>query len=221
MAGARVPKQQRSRETQERILTAALAVFAEHGYDGTSMRLVGERAGVGQPLIVYHFPSKEDLWVATTERTLGRFSERLRPNLESLEGLAPAIRLSLIFQDFVRFCAETPELLQLMIDANQHGGSKLARVVESQLRPTYELLRGLMEAAQEAGAMLAGDPALIYHSMVAVASTLFSLNREIEMLSGRDPLEPEMVEALASLHTRLFFPGLQDAGRSDATPHKT
>ena len=214
MAGARVAKQQRSRETQERIITAALAAFAEHGYGGTSMRMVGERAGVGQPLVVYHFPSKEDLWVATVERTHGKFLERLRPNVEALKGLDPATRLNLIFQDFVRFCAETPELLRLMIDANHNGGLNLARVVENQLRPTYESLRGLIEAAQEAGAMPAGDPTLIYYSMVAVASTLFSLNREIEMISGRDPLEPDMVEALVSLHTRLFFPDMRDAGRA-------
>ncbi|MGB3095135.1 MAG: TetR/AcrR family transcriptional regulator [Candidatus Deferrimicrobiaceae bacterium] len=106
--GARVPKQERSRETQERIFTAALKVFAGRGFDGASMRLIAERAGVGQPLVVYHFPTKEDLWVATVKWILNRFVERFRPNFESLEGLDPGIRLSLIFQDFVRFCAGTP-----------------------------------------------------------------------------------------------------------------
>jgi AcrR family transcriptional regulator len=36
-SGARVPKQQRALETQEKILVAALAVFAERGYDGATM----------------------------------------------------------------------------------------------------------------------------------------------------------------------------------------
>ena len=128
-----------------------------------------------------------------------RFMDRLRPNLEALQGLDPATRLSLIFQDFTRFAAANPELLLLMTDANKRGGSNIARVMEDQLRPAYEMLRGLIEDAQRAGVMPAGDPTLIYYSMVAVAAMLFSLHSEFELLTGRNPREPDMVEAQASL----------------------
>ena len=207
-SGARVPKQQRSSETQHKIINAALAVFAERGYEGASMRLVAERAGVVHPVVVYHFPTKEDLWVSTVQEGLARFMDRLLPNLEALEGLDPAIRLSLIFQDFTRFMAENPVLLPIMIDANRRGGPRLAHIVEHKLRPTYERLRELVVGAQGAGVMPAGDPALVYYALVAVAGTLFSLNREFEMLTGRDPLDPEVVEAQANLLVQLFFPGL-------------
>jgi AcrR family transcriptional regulator len=207
-SGARAPKQQRSRETQASILEAALAVFADRGYDGASMRLVAERAGVGHAVVVYHFPTKEDLWVATVEAGLARFMDRLLPNLEALEGLDPAVRLSLIFRDFTVFAAENPELLPIMVDANRRGRPALTRVIEDKLRPTYERLRELLVGAQRAGVMPAGDPALLYYAMVAVATTLFSLRREFEALSGRDPLDPDVVEAQANLLVRLFFPGL-------------
>lgn len=211
-AGARVPKQRRSLETQEKILTAALTVFAERGYDGASVRLVAERAGVGHPVVVYHFATKEDLWVAAAEAALAKFMDRLLPNLQALEGLDPAIRLSLIFQDFTRFSAENPELLPIMIDANRRGGPSLARVVEDKLRPTYERLRELIVAAQRAGVMPAGDPGLVYYALIAVAATLFSLTREFELLTGRDPGEPDMVEAQTRLLARLFFPDLRPSG---------
>jgi TetR/AcrR family transcriptional regulator len=210
-SGARVPKQQRALETQEKILVAALAVFAERGYDGTTMGRVAKRAGVGQPLVVYHFPTKEDLWVAAAEMALDKFMARLLPNLEALEGLDPAIRLSLIFQDYTRFSAGIPALLQIFIDMNRRGGPALDRVITDRLRPTYDRLRQLIEAAQRAGAMPAGDPGLIYYALISVAVTLFSLNREFELLTGRDPKDPDMVEAQASLLARLFFPGLADA----------
>jgi len=213
-SSGRVPKQQRSWETQERILTAALAVFAERGFEASSVSLMAERAGVGQSLVVYHFHSKEDLWVATVEWVLGRFLERLRPSVEALQGLDPATRLSLIFQDFTRYSARNPELFQVLIDANKRGGPGLARVAENQLRPVYERLRELIEAAQKAGAVPAGDPALIYYALVVIGSALFSLNREFELLTGRDPLDPDIVEAQASLLARLFFPGVEEGGKA-------
>ena len=78
-------------------------------------------------------------------------------------------------------------------------------MVNDNLRPTFELLRGFIEEAQRDGTMPAGDPGLIYYGMVAMASMNFSLTREFEQLTGRDPREPDMVEAEADLLGRLFF----------------
>ena len=205
----RVAKQQRSRETQEKILSAAFKAFAESGYDGASVNKIAERAEVPQPLVVYHFPSKDALWVASVEEALDQFMKRLLPELEAKNNLDPATRLSLIFREFVRYSATVPALLEIMIDANKRHGTSLTKVVENRLRPVYERLHKLIEAAQETGSIPAGDPGLIYYSLIAVAATPFSLNREFRQLTGRDLLTPDMVEAQADLLVRLFFPGLE------------
>jgi TetR/AcrR family transcriptional regulator len=46
------------------ILKAAVALFAERGYEGASLRAVARAAGVSQPLIHHHFGSKQGLWDA-------------------------------------------------------------------------------------------------------------------------------------------------------------
>jgi hypothetical protein len=61
--------------------------------------------------------------------------------------------------------------------------------------------------------MPAGDPGLIYYALVAVACVNYSLTREFELLTGRDPREPQMVEAEADLLGRLFFPGSTGGGQ--------
>ena len=205
----RVAKQQRSRETQEKILSAAFKAFAESGYDGASVNKIAERAEVPQPLVVYHFPSKDALWVASVEGVLDQFMKRLLPELEAKNNLDPATRLSLIFREFVRYSATVPALLEIMIDANKRHGTSLTKVVENRLRPVYERLHKLIEAAQETGSIPAGDPGLIYYSLIAVAATPFSLNHEFRQLTGRDLLTPDMVEAQADLLVRLFFPRLE------------
>jgi TetR/AcrR family transcriptional regulator len=206
---ARFAKQKRSRKTQEKILNAAFEAFTENGYEGASINNIAERAGVAQPLVVYHFPSKDALWVASVEGALDQFMKRLLPDLEALKELDPATRLSLIFREFVRYSATMPAMLEIMIDANKRRRSNMTKVVEERLRPVYMRLRELIEAAQKTGAIPAGDPGLIYYSLIAVASTPFSLSREFKQLTGRSPLEPEMVEAQADLLVRLFFPGLE------------
>ena len=53
---------------RERLLESALALFAERGYAGTSVKAIAERAGVSQGLLYVHFENKQDLLIALFER---------------------------------------------------------------------------------------------------------------------------------------------------------
>ncbi len=74
--------------TKERILDAAEGLFAERGYDGSSLRAITARAGVNLAAVNYHFNSKEALIGALFRRRLGQLNrERLRL-LDELEAAA-------------------------------------------------------------------------------------------------------------------------------------
>src|SRR5258708_6997332 len=72
---ARRAEQQRSQATRSAILQAALAEFAEKGFDAASIRCIAERTGFQHPLITYHYPSKDLLWRAVAEDTFERIRE--------------------------------------------------------------------------------------------------------------------------------------------------
>ncbi len=57
-------------ETQLRILDAAEELFMQHGFEGTSMRLLTARAGVNLAAVNYHFGSKDALIEAVFRRRL-------------------------------------------------------------------------------------------------------------------------------------------------------
>ncbi|WCN36244.1 TetR/AcrR family transcriptional regulator [Aneurinibacillus uraniidurans] len=45
--------------TYEAILKTAYRLFAEHGFDKTSMAIIGKEIGISKPALYYHFKSKE------------------------------------------------------------------------------------------------------------------------------------------------------------------
>src|ERR1700741_5230228 len=54
-------------DTRTRIQQVALELFAEQGYERTSLREIAERLGVTKAALYYHFKSKEDIVRSFTE----------------------------------------------------------------------------------------------------------------------------------------------------------
>jgi AcrR family transcriptional regulator len=77
--------------TKDRILDAAEALFADHGFDGTSLRAVTGAADVNLAAVHYHFGSKTGLFEAVIRRRVdGVNAERLRRLDEALARANPA-----------------------------------------------------------------------------------------------------------------------------------
>ena len=76
-------------ETRARIHETALALFLEHGYEGTTMRAVAEQAGVSLGNAYYYFASKEHLIQAFYGRT----------HAEHLAACAPTLAAGGSFRD--------------------------------------------------------------------------------------------------------------------------
>jgi AcrR family transcriptional regulator len=73
----RVMLTSRGEATQERILDAALAEFADHGFAGARVDRIAAAAGCNKNLIYVHFGSKEALFTTVIERNTARIVEAL------------------------------------------------------------------------------------------------------------------------------------------------
>ena len=81
-------EQQRSIETRAAILDAAIAEFAERGFDGASIRAIADRLGLQHPLITYHYRSKDILWRAAAEHAFTQIRAEWDRSVE--EGIDPS-----------------------------------------------------------------------------------------------------------------------------------
>ena len=88
---------------RDRILDAAQQLFAQGGFDGVSMRDIAAQAGVGLPLIVYHFETKQNLYRALFERFRTLLDARLTalhapvaPGVDPLEHIVRALVLPVV-----------------------------------------------------------------------------------------------------------------------------
>lgn len=89
------------------IARVASRLFAERGYDATSVREIVEAAGVTKPTLYYHFGSKRGLAEALLTQPMTEFIASLRTLVLEVE--EPIRLLHRMFEVFIRFMADEPD----------------------------------------------------------------------------------------------------------------
>jgi AcrR family transcriptional regulator len=113
----------RPTNTRQRIQDVALELFAERGYDKTSLREIADQLGVTKAALYYHFRAKEDILVAIVE-DFGRAIDEL-----------------------AAWSAEQPR----SYEANREILSRLAELVRGRWRPVVRFLQENQPALRDLG----------------------------------------------------------------------
>lgn len=112
---------------REQVLSAALALFCERGYAGTSTRRIAEAAGVAESLVFHYFPTKDALLIALASRR-HTFAGRVLAAIEGAgEGTARALLVT-IAGGFSQVSAEERGFIGFMLAETQVNASLRAQV---------------------------------------------------------------------------------------------
>ena len=136
-----------SRATREAVLDAAERLFAERGFEATSLNDVGAAAGVSRGTPGYFFGSKADLYRAVLERCFSEVRSAVRSGRERAlaSGESADKVLAGIVSDYFDFITANPYFVRLIEWEALTGGRTLEEV------PPH------VEAAQEALAALSDE----------------------------------------------------------------
>jgi AcrR family transcriptional regulator len=66
-----------AQERREQLVGVGRAVFAERGYEASSVEEIAERAGVSKPVVYQHFGGKEGLYAVVVDREVRRLSDSI------------------------------------------------------------------------------------------------------------------------------------------------
>jgi TetR/AcrR family transcriptional regulator len=149
--------------TGERVLDAALASFAQRGYEATSLDALAAGLGVRKQTILYYHPSKEALLEAVVERAATDLGQVLLDGAGRPEAVVDAV---------LRLGAARPELLALVREVVRLGPPVSTR-----------LLARLEPLITSAGARLGRA------RILATAAMVVGLATEVEVLraAGTEP----------------------------------
>lgn len=189
---------------RERVLGAALSVFAARGFEGATLQQVANRAGVSLPLIVYHFKSKEGLWQSVIEDGVRRFEQQLQSVLASDGDLSAGEQLRKVIEATVRVSVQIPEFHRILSNEAFSMSDRLRWMCERFARRHFNTITGLIARAQDEGGVIDLEPDRVSRIIVDMA-TISSSAAEYEHLTGRDPFSTAEVEATINAINKVVF----------------
>jgi AcrR family transcriptional regulator len=187
---------------RQRIVAAAVALFAEQGYDATSVNQVVARAGVAKGALYHHFESKDDLLYEVYRELVDRQLAGLRTILA--EDRPPAATLRALIDDLVSTtAASAAEAKVFARESHRLGDANQARVRAAR-RTIHDAVIELVRAGQAAG-----DFAPVA-SPEMVSFTVFGVINELPVWYRPDG--PKQPAELAAELAALILAALRPAG---------
>ena len=172
-------------ERRNQLVDVSLRLFAEKGFERTTIKDISEAAGVAQGLIYHYFGSKEELLFAAVERH-GFLPELRRILPASYERAAGEVLLE-IATGFSGLLAEKDDLVRVFFresQVNPEVGRRLAGVI----REGVGLLARYLAARIAVGELRPHDPE------VAARTLLYTVQMLHMTGAPADGFVPEMVE---------------------------
>lgn len=163
--------------TRERILSAALTLFAENGYDGTSVEEIAKTVGIKAPSLYKHYKGKEDILNALIDAAETRYEASF--GSENNIGKIPESReeFERVTMEKIRFTMLEPMIgkVRRFLVQEQFRNERLAEITtRHQVEGIRHMYTKILAGMMDAGIVVKDDPELLAMELTAPASLLIS-----------------------------------------------
>ncbi len=181
---------------RRRILGAATAEFATHGYAGGRVERISRAAGTVDRMLYYHFGSKEELFRAVLEgayEKLGAAEQQLRlADTEPVEALRELVAFTW------RYYVEHPEFIRLLNSENLQRGEHVrkSKRVKSLSFPLLSILTHLLKRGAAQGKFRRDvDPVHLYITIASLGYFYLSNRYTLSSFLGVDLMQAKRRQA--------------------------
>ena len=136
-------------QRREQLLEVAARIFAERGYQATTMDDVAEAAGVTKPLLYQHFNSKKDLYLELVDEVAGRILAGIAAANQQAATGREKVELSL--NAYFLLVVEDRASFQLLYNRDHGGDDDLGRATRRVARALIAAIDPLIDAGLDEG----------------------------------------------------------------------
>jgi len=173
-------------DVRHQILDHATRLFAEQGYDGTSVQEIADAVGIRKPSLLYHFRSKDELRESVINEMLAHWNAVL-PSL--LLKASREERFDATMEALSRFFIEDPDRARLILRETLDRPEHMRALLADFVRPWIHLLAEQLERAKERGLVRPDvDPEAYAVQVISMAVSGTAVVDTLQTILPDDPI---------------------------------
>jgi TetR/AcrR family transcriptional regulator len=189
----KVVEMHRAPDTRERVLLVAQALFAEHGYRGTSLRDIARRIGIKAPSLLHHFPSKEQLYVAVLDRIFEGMEDSAQIFLSGRRGYHEACRAAIV--GAIDHIAKSPDSMRIIWHEMTEESGVGRQLLKRRVPPLFAMgVNFIFRGQREGWFREEVDPFHFLLSLNSITIGFFTTAAMVRRLWNNNLLEPAVIE---------------------------
>jgi TetR/AcrR family transcriptional regulator len=188
----------------EQILRAAEDEFVLHGFKGTSMQAIADRAGLPKANIHYYFKNKENLYRAILEGIIGAWNEVLSDMNEDSD---PVLVLSRFIRAKMQVSYSNPNGSKIFAMEIIQGAPLLKTYISSDMRQWVKEKAQIIHGWIERGKMRPVDPVQLIFTIWATTQHYADFNTQVLEIMNRRYYDQEDIERITGFLTDLILTG--------------
>lgn len=208
-----VKRSQKSEETQERILEAALKLFSEQGYAATATSQIAVEAEVAEGTIFKYFPKKMDLLRKTVYGFLEKYSAQivispLEKLFETHKDAAPEVLFKAIIKNRIDLFEKMGPMIQVILTEMQYHEEIRQIFIDGILVNGVDFGEHLISHFVEKGYFREVPYMIAFRSFMGSVGIMILQKKFISAISTNDLTVDEEIDWLIDL----FFNGISNKG---------
>lgn len=201
----------RTNEKRDEIMRIAADLFAEHGFERTSMAMVSERLGGSKATLYGYFPSKDELLRAVLDHQVATTADALMSSFPAYDDLRKSlIELSMAYLE--KRVSALP-ITNIRMIANQPAGSTMGKEFHDNIiQPAFERLASKFKKLIDEGKLKGADAKLMTMHWKGLTDWDFFERRLMGAIDGPVPAEfKKAATAAADAFLKLY--GVDEAAK--------
>ena len=194
------------REKQEVILEAALDVFSQFGFRGSTIDQIAEAAGMSKPNLLYYFKSKEDIHAPLLARILDTWLEPLR---EMDEGGDPLPEIQSYIRRKLEMSRDFPRERRLFANEMLRGAPGFYEILHTELKELVDEKSRIIRGWMAEGKIARCDPYHLIFSIWATTQHYADFDIQVRAVLGSERGGEGRFEDAARFLDQLYLYGLR------------